>query len=367
MYGERLKSIKSVKSKDKRVMNEKEKDKRLMVPKDAFEEEASEGLGRLSREEAEADLRDLKARMDRRLRKPRMIWLPAAAAVVILLVASALYISIFRDRTAGMSGLARTEKARADSTLTAMAEGAKGETVPGDGVEKSKADTALIAMAEPIHKQEISFDLSETSAGSVAARRAAESKSARQTEMADKDVMAAVAEPDEEMVDEMISAPEKNEISEVVVVMAVAEEEMAEEVIVEAIPMMQKAAVKADDTAKEKAAARPAAAGQEAGVQGDVMPDREASPVGGREKFSEWVASNIRYPEEVESRERQVIVVTFTVRTDSTIYDMKAERTAGDLFTREAFRLLREGPKWQPAVRGGKIVEEEVRVSIVFK
>ncbi len=37
-------------------MNEKEKDKRLLVPKDAFEEEASEGLGRLSREEAEEDL-----------------------------------------------------------------------------------------------------------------------------------------------------------------------------------------------------------------------------------------------------------------------------------------------------------------------
>ena len=41
-------------------MKDKEKDKRLLIPGDAFEEEASEGLGRLSREEAEADLRELK-------------------------------------------------------------------------------------------------------------------------------------------------------------------------------------------------------------------------------------------------------------------------------------------------------------------
>ncbi len=334
-------------------MSEKEKDKRLIIPGDAFEEEASEGLGRLSREEAEEDLRDLKARMDRRLRKPRMIWLPAAAAVVILLVASAVYVSLFRDRGDELPGIARSEESKTGTVVDTFA-------------DKSKADTALIAMAEPIQKQEISFDLNESAPGSGASKRAAESKSARQAEMADRDVMAAVAEPDEEMADEMIIAAEKNEVAEVVVVQAF-EEEMAEEVIVEAIPMMQKAAVKADDATKERAAARPAAAGQEAGAQGAVMPDRDASPVGGREKFSEWVALNIRYPEEVKPRERQVTVVTFRVRADSTIYDMKAERTAGDLFTREAFRLLREGPEWQPAVRGGKIVEEEVRVTIVFK
>jgi hypothetical protein len=55
------------------------------------------------------------------------------------------------------------------------------------------------------------------------------------------------------------------------------------------------------------------------------------------------------------------------VRADSTVYDLKAERTAGDLFTREAFRLIREGPKWIPAIRNGQAVEETVRVTVVFK
>ncbi|MBE0677042.1 MAG: energy transducer TonB, partial [Bacteroidales bacterium] len=156
---------------------------------------------------------------------------------------------------------------------------------------------------------------------------------------------------------------EAEEVSEVVVAEAQHEELVAEEVIVEAVPMMQKAALRTDDAKKEKGAARPAAAG----TQGVVVPDSEASPVGGMEEFREWVARNIRYPEGVDPVERQVIVVTFRVRTDSTIYDMKAERTSGDLFTREAYRLIREGPKWTPAIRNGKVVEEEARVSVVFK
>ena len=81
------------------------------------------------------------------------------------------------------------------------------------------------------------------------------------------------------------------------------------------------------------------------------MPDRQAGPVGGMEEFNDWVQRNIKYPEEVLPRVRQVIVVTFKVAADSTIYDLKAERTPGELFTREAFRLLREGPKWVPAIR----------------
>ncbi len=76
---------------------------------------------------------------------------------------------------------------------------------------------------------------------------------------------------------------------------------------------------------------------------------------------------NVIYPDDVEPRVRQEVVITFRVRADSTLYDLKAVRTAGDLFTREAFRLIREGPKWQPALRDGQAGEETVRVSVVFR
>ena len=56
-----------------------------------------------------------------------------------------------------------------------------------------------------------------------------------------------------------------------------------------------------------------------------------------------------------------------TVQPDSTLTDIKAVSTPGEPFTREAFRLLREGPKWVPAGSGGKAVAEVVMVKVVFK
>ncbi len=343
-------------------MKDKDKDKRLIIPGDAFEEEASEGLGGLSREEAEADLRELKGRMERRLRRPRMIWLPAAAAVTVILVASALYVSVFRERNSGMPRLARNEKAVNDSTLTAMAERSKGETAPMTGVAKGNADTALIAMAGPIHKDEVSSDIRESSTGSEAARRPAGEKSILHEEAADSDVMAVVAEADNRLSDEVAVTAEEEAVTGKVIAEAMprTEKAVAEEVVVEAMPRADMAAMpekRINGVAAQAPKSRPAAP---AGY-------RAPAPVGGMDKFTEWVEDNAEYPTEALPRTVQEVVVIFRVRADSTIYDLRAERTPGDNFTAEAFRLLREGPKWVPAVRDGLVADDEARVSIVFK
>ena len=129
------------------------------------------------------------------------------------------------------------------------------------------------------------------------------------------------------------------------------EDKMAEEVVVEAMPKMEKAAAsekkeKAEDVAvlekKDRAAAAKTTEDSAVAtpVPGVGMPDRQAGPVGGMEEFNDWVQRNIKYPEEVLPRVRQVIVVTFKVAADSTIYDLKAERTPGELFTAEVFQAV---------------------------
>jgi hypothetical protein len=313
----------------------KEEDKRLLIPKDGFEEEASEGLGRLNREEASEDLHELKSRMDRRVRKPRRIWLPAAAAVVILLVASTVYIALFMDRNKPETEIAMTEK-----PIT---------------------DTALIAMAEPIQKTPIKSAETIATPGVKGSARDAVNAPAKTVEKRSAQAAFDVAGVKK---DEAIATMEVME-----------EEELAEVVIVEAIPGMEKAAAydkmgkAAANDKKEKAPATKTMEDSAAATPalGAGMPDRQAAPVGGMEEFNRWIQSNIRYPEEVAPRVRQVIVVTFKISADSTLYELKAEQSAGMLFTNEAFRLLRQGPKWVPAVRNEKVSEEEVRVSIVFK
>ena len=321
-------------------MKDKDNDKRLIIPKDSFEEEASEGLGSLNREEAMEDLRELRGRIERRVRKPWMIWLPAAAAVVILLVASTVYIALFRER-----GVPETEIALIEEPIT---------------------DTALIAMAEPIQKTELATRsraaMPETTRISQKSGQGAVRSGAADAVSQAGAAHGMIAEDK----DEVAATPEAAEVNEMAAVQEVMEEEAAKEVvIVEAMPKMDRTAAYVK---KDKAAAKTTEDSVVAvPTAGDGRPEGQAEPVGGMEEFNKWIQENIRYPEDVAPKVRQVIVVTFKIAPDSTLYDLKAEQTPGDLFTQEAFRLLREGPKRVPAVRNGKVSEEEVRVSIVFR
>lgn len=345
-------------------MKDMKKDKRILIPRDEFEEEAGEGLGGLSRDEAEADLLELKARMARRVAGPaartRALWLPAAAAVVILLVASGILVTMLRDRP----------ERGAEMALAGDAAG----------------DTAYIAMASPVEKKEAEASVPGDPAGPAGpamktreAREAAAASEARfspPVQLSDDEV-AEMAVADEVVVVGEMQAEEETDY----VVYAVARGEMLEEaVVVQAVPEVQvtgmagrtksadRTAVPATGAKKDAAMAEPAA-GVTAGNVTGVAPGSvsEALPSGGWEKYRNWVTANIRYPEGITPVVRQEVLVSFTVRPDSTMADMKAVRSPGDLFTQEVYRLLREGPRWVPAQAGGAAAATEVYVMFVFR
>ena len=370
-------------------MKEREKDKRLLVPKDEFGEEAAEGLGRLSRGEAAEDLRELTGRLERRLessrRRPRRIWLPAAAAVVTVLVASALYVSLFRDRGDGEPAVAMAdEKGKgADSAGVAVGD----DTVLVAMAADSVGDATLIAMATSPEKSDESRSGAETKSD----RRADISKGRAQPtpppEVAGVDAVTAAVVTDDEVLEVVAEAqreepgakkvmaeamhppkgqvPAGEEMAVAAVPAAQQEEAVAEEVIVEALPMMQKTALRADDAEKDKTAGKKEAA--RAAAPGTVRPDGTAMPVGGWEAFNDWTRPNISHAGELTSEITRLVVLAFRVRADSTLYDLKVVRSGDDSYSREALRLLREGPKWTPVTRNGEAVEEEVKISIVFK
>lgn len=359
------------------MMKEYKRDKRVLIPRDEFEEEAGEGLGQLSREEAEADFLELRARMERRLRRPRAIWLPAAAAIVILLVGSALLVSLLRER----SGL-KPDVALAEEIIT---------------------DTAYIAMALPVEKQNIESPAS--GAPATAAIRTKEAKYGPLMAVVEEEVSEAA------MADEIIVADEQKADDDVVYMVSTElQEVMAEEVVVQAIPQVvttgmairsktteretvaaagaRKDNMTVEDAAKKDAAVADAAGKREAAaievaaegrkdaveapagaaaVTGAVVPDSPASPVGGWSDYREYVSRNIRYPDGFRPVIRQEVMVSFTIRTDSTVTDLKILRSPGEAFTSEAFRLLREGPKWVPPTEGGKMITDKVVLMFVFR
>ncbi len=351
------------------------KDKRILIPRDEFEEEAGEGLGGLGRDEAEADLLELRARMERRVRRPRAIWIPAAA-VVILLVASGLLVTMLRDRRVPVS-----EEVLAGTAVT---------------------DTAYIAMAEPLEKEDV--EVPAPVAPGRATMQTQEANFSPLAEVIDNEISGVA------VADEITFVGEQKTDDDVVyMVSAGLQEEMAEVVVVEALPQVittgmgvhsktakrEAAPVsgtrKDEDTveaaARKEAAAVPAAAKKEAeavdvaaegrkdavaapaaaAVTGAAVPDDPTLPDGGWIKYRAWIAQNIRYPEGITPVIRQEVMVSFTVQADSTLSDMKVVRSPGEPFTNEVFRLLREGPKWVPTRISGNAVGEEVTLMFVFK
>ena len=65
--------------------------------------------------------------------------------------------------------------------------------------------------------------------------------------------------------------------------------------------------------------------------------------------------------------EREVVVIRFTVSETGSIRNIKVLKTPGDEFSKEAERLIKEGPAWKPAMKNGIPADNEVKIRITFK
>ena len=76
---------------------------------------------------------------------------------------------------------------------------------------------------------------------------------------------------------------------------------------------------------------------------------------------------NIRFPAGDTLSKREVVVLTFNVKSDGSLSGIHTLRSPGEAFTEEAVRLLEEGPLWNPAQGENGATDDEVRMRIVFK
>jgi outer membrane biosynthesis protein TonB len=89
-------------------------------------------------------------------------------------------------------------------------------------------------------------------------------------------------------------------------------------------------------------------------------------PVNGQAKFNRYIEENIRRPDST-SGQRVVVVAGFRVLADGSIDSIKIIRSPAKAFSDEAIRLIESGPGWQPAMRDGVKVDDDVRIRIVFR
>lgn len=97
------------------------------------------------------------------------------------------------------------------------------------------------------------------------------------------------------------------------------------------------------------------------------FPDVEASFPGGQAELQRFIVNNIQYPEtSIDMEEQGRVYLSFVVDADGTISSIKVDKGVSPDLDREAKRVVRSMPKWNPGEAGGKKVPTRCRLPIVF-
>lgn len=92
-----------------------------------------------------------------------------------------------------------------------------------------------------------------------------------------------------------------------------------------------------------------------------------ASPVGGLKAYNKYLEDSLRYPPQaLEKNIKGKVTVQFTVMTDGNLSEFNVVKSLGSGCDEEVIRLVKEGPKWNPATEDELPVESEVRVRMKF-
>ena len=92
-----------------------------------------------------------------------------------------------------------------------------------------------------------------------------------------------------------------------------------------------------------------------------------AVPLGGTEKYAQFLANHQKYPASAMQRGAQGTVrVSFVVEKTGTVNEVKVENPVAPELDAEATRLIKSGPKWTPAKNHGQVVRQRVVVPISF-
>jgi hypothetical protein len=93
----------------------------------------------------------------------------------------------------------------------------------------------------------------------------------------------------------------------------------------------------------------------------------EPQPMGGSSLFKEYLEQNAKYPGGILNGKKESVKVKFKISKVGQPFGIVVEKSPDQEFSREAIRLILDGPKWSPEIKDGIPVEGEVSIKINFK
>lgn len=84
--------------------------------------------------------------------------------------------------------------------------------------------------------------------------------------------------------------------------------------------------------------------------------------------FTVWVHKNVTYPSIARDNGVQGrIIIQFTVGTDGAVRDIKAIRSVDVTLEKEAIRVVKSSPKWEPGMKDGAAVATRMNIPVIFR
>ena len=99
----------------------------------------------------------------------------------------------------------------------------------------------------------------------------------------------------------------------------------------------------------------------------DVVEQMPSFP-GGMPALMQWLSQNIKYP--VIAAENGVqgrVIVQFVVEKDGSVTDVHVAKSVDPSLDKEATRVVKAMPKWNPGKQNGSAVRVKYTVPVMFK
>lgn len=99
-----------------------------------------------------------------------------------------------------------------------------------------------------------------------------------------------------------------------------------------------------------------------------VAVEQPAEFPGGNAALAKWLSNNLRYPETAAQNDVSGrVVVKFVVEKDGTVANATILKGVDKDLDREALRIVRKMPKWQPGKNNGVAVRSYFNLPVVFR
>lgn len=98
------------------------------------------------------------------------------------------------------------------------------------------------------------------------------------------------------------------------------------------------------------------------------MVEQQAEFPGGTSKLMEFLSNNINYPAAAAKKKIQGrVIVSFIVETDGSLSNVTVPRSVDPDLDKEAIRVVKSMPKWNPGKQQGKPVRVKYMLPVTFR